>query len=447
MNILSKKDQSKAEKLGIASEVAEIILNCECGEINKARLIDLSKLRKWEIMEVIGNYIDPRGEVVENWHEIKRLATFCKAFNIAETEINEYYTLGICEGGYEIAYITENPNIILVLWEEETTEAETEETEETLDPLKTALKVSQSKPSSNYNLKPSEEAKGFYFEYMGLKVPFKVLLNENQKTEGIAGLCFGTAKDCPSLALGLCQLPTESLCYARAGEKRASRKDNTEGLQGMDSYYNGLLCGEFWDTFANSPQIRLKFIEFLDSKGIDTLRFNLKGDFRSETDILSIYHLANSGFKCSGYTARDDLAPVLEVVANHKNIWVNGSNRFYTNRFKATDSLKEYQEAKYKCLGSCSKCRKCYTLRGVEIIVLVHGSGSDTLLNNSENFEFLKGNFKPLGVTLTLEDFERAKGLTTCLNKALALRGCPWDSFKDAKDILNFIRANQGAII
>ena len=82
------------------------------------------------------------------------------------------------------------------------------------DPLFKALQVSGSK-QSKYNLTTSDRENGFYFIYKGLEVPFKVLFNMNQKTEGILGVAFGTAKDCPSQALGLCQLPNDKLCYAR----------------------------------------------------------------------------------------------------------------------------------------------------------------------------------------------------------------------------------------
>ena len=48
------KFERKAEKLGIADECRSIIENCECGEVTEARIVELSKLRKWEIMDVIG---------------------------------------------------------------------------------------------------------------------------------------------------------------------------------------------------------------------------------------------------------------------------------------------------------------------------------------------------------------------------------------------------------
>lgn len=112
------KFQTQIEKLGIKNEVENIIINCECGEITGARLVDLNKLRKWEVIEEIGNYFNEqeRHEHIEetDWTDIKRISTFCKAFNIKEEDISTYYAEAICEWGYEIAYpITDN--IVLVL--------------------------------------------------------------------------------------------------------------------------------------------------------------------------------------------------------------------------------------------------------------------------------------------------------------------------------------------
>jgi hypothetical protein len=210
----------------------------------------------------------------------------------------------------------------------------------------------------------------------------------------------------------------------------------------MDSYFNGVLSSVFWDKFAQTPEIRLAFVSFLIEKGIDTIRFNLKGDFRNENDITIIWYLAERGFNLTGYTARDDLAQTLEYLGKHENIILNGSNRCYTNRFRATDSISDYLGAKYRCLGNCSRCRKCYTLRGVEIVVLVHGNGSQTQLNNPINWALLNETVGAwYGVEFTKADSKRAKGLLTCLNKALAVRGfreLPQE-FETFEDVKNFI--------
>lgn len=121
--LMKTNDIKKCQKLGITQEVKSIIVNCDCGETKSARLVDLNKMRKWEIMEIIGNYFNKiqREHNIEetDWIDIKRISTFCKAFGIAEFEIPIYYKQAICEEGYEIAYNLYScegaENIVLVL--------------------------------------------------------------------------------------------------------------------------------------------------------------------------------------------------------------------------------------------------------------------------------------------------------------------------------------------
>lgn len=115
------KFETKIEKLGIdENEVKSIIGACECGEINGAYFIDLTKEKKEFIMEVIGNYLDDDSEEFEGWTDIKRISTFCKVFGISEDEIPSYYVAGFNEGGCEIAYTLEsNRDVVLVLTDDE----------------------------------------------------------------------------------------------------------------------------------------------------------------------------------------------------------------------------------------------------------------------------------------------------------------------------------------
>jgi len=111
---MKKTDLNKCQKLGILAEVKSIIANCECGEIKKAHLEDISKMRKWELQEYVGNYLDADKYAEDFCLKGKHMKTFCKAFGIKENELAYYYSRFICEGGYEIAYaVTED--IVLVL--------------------------------------------------------------------------------------------------------------------------------------------------------------------------------------------------------------------------------------------------------------------------------------------------------------------------------------------
>ena len=305
--------------------------------------------------------------------------------------------------------------------------------------LRTALIVSSNRKGSLYNLTKTDRENGYYFLFEGIEVPFKAILQENTKTEGIVGIAFGTAKECPSKALGLCQVPQGATCYALSGERRATKRDNINGSKGMDSYFNGKLFSHFWDSFAESPQVRNDFIEYLYALGVDTIRFNLRGDFRDSTDILIIWHLAQLGFHMVGYTARDDLTG-LENLGEHPNCYLNGSNRMYTNRFKVTTSIREFLEAPHTCKGSCKDCQNCYRLRGETITVLIHGKGADTALNTVENREYLENWSKTALPWDVLRGIEwNKKGLLTNLNNQMAsipiiLR------FRSHKELIKFIR-------
>ena len=460
-DILNPRETAKLESLELLEEAESIYINCECGINNTARLEDLEKLRKWEIMDIVGNYLDPKEEVAE-WTGFKRIATFCKAYELNKADLIDFYTLAIDEGGEEIAYQLGKSSIILILGESQDTtptqspnqDKETDKMKNqenlvnpvndsrTTDPLYKALQVSGSHKGSKYNLTKGDRERGFYFIYQGLEVPFKAIFNMNNKTDGILGVAFGTAKDCPSQALGLCQLPSDRLCYARSGEARATKRDNERGEKGMDSYFNGLLCSAFWDAYETdkSGDIRNRFEAFLIHYDIETLRFNLKGDFRHSLDITAIYYLATCGLHLTGYTARDDLAELLEKLGSHPNIILNGSNRMYTNRFKATADLEEFQQAKYKCLGNCSACQNCYRLRGVEIVCLIHGSGSDTALNNEDNRIYIQYLAELIGLDIEDAEFETAKGLLTCVNKYF--KKISNIQFKSIKEALKFL-SNQ----
>lgn len=114
---MALKFETKCKKLGITDEVKSIIANCECGEIEGARLDEISKTRVWEIQEIIGNYLDADKYSNDFCLEGKRMKTFCKAFGIEESEIPQYYAKAISEEGYEIGYALEsNKDVVLVLY-------------------------------------------------------------------------------------------------------------------------------------------------------------------------------------------------------------------------------------------------------------------------------------------------------------------------------------------
>ena len=114
------KFENKCKKLGITEEVENLLANCELydEENDPLNIVELSKIRKWEIIEVIGNYLDPKCDIFGEWDEIKQLKSFCKAVGIKESEVAEYYAHAICDEGYQIAYALEsNKDAILIIGE------------------------------------------------------------------------------------------------------------------------------------------------------------------------------------------------------------------------------------------------------------------------------------------------------------------------------------------
>jgi hypothetical protein len=109
------------------TKVKSIIENCECGEINGAYFIDLTKIRKMEIMEVIGNHINYLERYSRDcdeeteWDYSMKFKTFCKAFQIEnDDEVADWFVEGFNEGGCDIAYRLEsNENVLLVLTDDE----------------------------------------------------------------------------------------------------------------------------------------------------------------------------------------------------------------------------------------------------------------------------------------------------------------------------------------
>ena len=111
------KFETKCEKLNISEEVNKILTEAEKNyDFKSKRLVIMSKVRKWEIAEVIGNYFQwesVTGEPVY-FESHKRLSTYLKEFGISKDEISYFYALGIANDGYELAYAVNN-DVVLIL--------------------------------------------------------------------------------------------------------------------------------------------------------------------------------------------------------------------------------------------------------------------------------------------------------------------------------------------
>lgn len=319
-----------------------------------------------------------------------------------------------------------------------------------LSPLFKALIVSSTK-NGKYALRKTDLKEGFYFIYgelnLKIKVPLGAILETNNKIAGILGIKFISSTDCPSEKLGLCQLPDGRICYGKQGEHQSTPKNNGNGLKGMGGDLNGQLCAYFWDKFARSVCIKMRFLHYCEYYSINELRFNLKGDFRGVEDVESIKYLAESGqFKVlGGYTARDDLyLHIRALIEECLDVRVNGSNIMYNNRFFVTPYIADAVRARYLCCGKCGNCRNCYTLDAQVITCLQHGPQSDSDLNNIINQEYLERWSRtalPWDLLRGI-DWKAGKGLLTCLNKHLQKVGVLL-RFGSHRELVNYIKKTE----
>jgi len=114
------KFETKCAKLGITEIVQNILNEAELynHETDEPRIVELSKLRNWEIQEEIGNYfdwIDKDGNEVEvTNHFYCNLNTLCKTFGFSRDRLAEWYARAVAEWGYSLAYEI-NENIVLII--------------------------------------------------------------------------------------------------------------------------------------------------------------------------------------------------------------------------------------------------------------------------------------------------------------------------------------------
>lgn len=282
-----------------------------------------------------------------------------------------------------------------------------------LNPLTNRLAHSISRSNSGkYHLSKKEKKNNEYFiikdNNITLLVPFSALFSTNNKLDGIPGLNFSSSIYCPSRRLNLCQLKDNSICYALRGQIRSGGISHglysKKGFIKMNSFYSDQLTELFLKICKKEKKVLNNFINYINNN-IKLIRFNKGGDFKTRYDVLFLEYLAMScpGTVFYGYTARDDL----NINFISKNIYLNGSNKLYTNRFKATNDIKKYVTYKYSCAGYCLNCCKCWTLKNKTILCFIHGAKKDvnTLIKlNDNNIKFLTSILKVLNINIDLKN-------------------------------------------
>lgn len=260
-----------------------------------------------------------------------------------------------------------------------------------------AISVSRAK-SGRYLLTATDKAKGYYvtLENNGIKlnVPFRALFETNSKVAPIKSLSFISAIDCPSHKMGFCQLKDGNVsCYAKNGQLRACGTYTKSGMPCINSQMASDLVSECIDHIKQYGQSRALFKQYI-RETVPIIRFNLKGDFRDESDIYFLFGLAIS---CPdtvfyGYTARDDLLDAQKIwdkIDCLNNFVLNGSNMTYSNRFKVTYDIMEFMASNRSCIGKCSICGNCLEKGEGEIICLLHNKSSDNILKTVANCQSL----------------------------------------------------------
>ena len=113
------KFEKKCEKLGITQDVKQILEEAELynPETDKLRIVELTKMRNWEIQEEIVNFfngIDEDGNEVEINHFYCNLNNLCETFGFSRNRLSEWYARAIAEWGYSLAYAI-NEDIVLII--------------------------------------------------------------------------------------------------------------------------------------------------------------------------------------------------------------------------------------------------------------------------------------------------------------------------------------------
>jgi len=199
-----------------------------------------------------------------------------------------------------------------------------------------------------------------------MKVEFSKGNKKLPKTTYILNV--GTASDCPSEKLGLCDVPDD--CYAKKAERIYPQVEPFRQRQRavFDDVDAETIAQVLLD---KSNRSRTKCRSF---------RFSEAGDFATQGDVDKMAKvcaiLSANGIRCYGYTCRTDL-DLYELMSVSQ---VNLSNdyersdeylRAGANRFKVVDKFTS-NPLSVPCRGDCNVCSFCATMSGKLIEVEKH---------------------------------------------------------------------------
>lgn len=167
----------------------------------------------------------------------------------------------------------------------------------------------------------------------------------------------GSAFNCPSDTLGLCQLMDSNKCYA----KKAERIWNSV-RQRRENQFN------FWRKCTIKEFIN-KLKEEQGTKKLKYLRFNESGDFYTQNDVIKACNISDilyPNIKSYIYTARSDL-----YYKFPRTLVINGAGFMIDNNFLIEDKASNKSKNAI-CIADCRKCSICTKKLNLIISVKPH---------------------------------------------------------------------------
>lgn len=175
----------------------------------------------------------------------------------------------------------------------------------------------------------------------------------------------GSAHNCPSAKLGLCQLANTSKCYAFRDERMYKQCLPYRERQGAQWHANtGSDIAE--SLLAQNARLRKK---------VTHLRLNESGDFADIEDFQKACEVAEKLHKMAGietfvYTARRDLVtPELLETAKKCHLTVNGSGFMAHNNYRVVPKgYKPAKKTEFFCNSNCHVCKACKVPAGLTVL-------------------------------------------------------------------------------
>ena len=200
------------------------------------------------------------------------------------------------------------------------------------------------------------------------KVPLRKLLGSgNTKLPSSTAIFnFSSARDCPSLKLGLCMAYVDGkhVCYAKKAE--------------YSCYPNCLPFRrkqeKFWlKTSAEDFASQFLAINVVKRIPYKCLRFSEAGDFHNQDGVEKAEKIARIlkkyGIKCYVYASRCDLdySHCTALIVNGSNFTAKG----VTNIFQIAKKINKVPKGYGVCKGDCRLCNRCM-IKGMKTMIEVH---------------------------------------------------------------------------